>query len=85
MGSTIHVQEARASVSVEVHGTDEIRRVELVTLREPDRQLLFGKGEDKFIQNLTMPFTTSGLCYLRVTQADGECAWTSPIFVEVSR
>jgi len=74
--------ESPNNVSFEVNGTDKIKLVELLKNNQtvcqwfPDRQDFKSNYVDK--ENLEK----DTYYYLRVTQEDGEMAWSSPIWVE---
>lgn len=76
MGSELRV-DGPADVRAVVHGTAPIERLELVGRRGPvatvagdgDRAEIAAAVEDEFV-------------YARVTQTDGEMAWSSPIFFD---
>ena len=83
MGSAIRVNGPRADADVEVYGTDELRSVEVVSAGRAVKTLPLRRGEDRLIANVELPAAAAGgHYYLRVTQADGERAWSSPIFFE---
>ena len=42
------------------------------------------RGDDRLSATVDLPATPGGHYYLRVTQADGERAWTSPIFIDTA-
>ena len=67
---------------VEVHaiGTTSIARVELVTERGPIVQVDGASDELRFERAVEADFV-----YARVTQRDGEMAWSSPVFGPRSR
>jgi hypothetical protein len=46
------------------------------------QELPFAHGEDRFSATIELPVTRGGHYYLRITQADGERAWTSPVFID---
>jgi len=84
---------ARRRLSVRVHGTDKIKSVEVVRNNE-DVYRFEGDGSDAAfewtdeqpldgINIMGAPFCPSPFTfyYVRVTQADGEMAWASPVWV----
>jgi hypothetical protein len=85
MGSTVKPAGETVSASFEIRGTDELQRVELVSPGRAVRVLAGGRGSDRFEETLELPVIPAGFYYLRITQADGERAWTSPIFFEASQ
>jgi hypothetical protein len=82
MGSTITVAGPTVSAAVEVHGTDELRSVEIVTAGRAVRSLPLARGEASLLTTVELPAAAGSHYYLRVTQVDGERAWTSPIFLD---
>jgi hypothetical protein len=83
MGSIIRPERATVRAAVEVHGTDELRSVEIVTAGHAVRDLPLGRGDDRLSATIDLPAAEGGHYYLRVTQADGERAWSSPVFLDV--
>jgi hypothetical protein len=84
MGSGITLDGSTKTLraAVEVHGTDELQSVELVTAARPVRQLLPRRGESRLMADAELPATPGSHYYVRVIQVDGERAWTSPIFMD---
>jgi hypothetical protein len=76
-------ERATVRAAVEVHGTDELRSVEIVTAGHAVRDLPLGRGDDRLSATIDLPAAEGGHYYLRVTQADGERAWSSPVFLDV--
>jgi hypothetical protein len=66
---------------VEIYGTDELKSVEIVTAGRTVRAVPLKRGDDRLSATVDLPATPGGHYYLRVTQSDGERAWTSPIFI----
>jgi len=66
---------------VEVHaralGTTDITRIELVTPSGVSASETPGSRSVTFVAEVEAPYV-----YCRVTQADGEMAWSSPIFFD---
>jgi hypothetical protein len=83
MGSDIALEGSAKTVraAVEVRGTEEFQSVEVVTAARPIRELVAGRGDDCLTTDVELPAVVGGHYYLRVTQRDGERAWTSPIFM----
>jgi hypothetical protein len=54
----------------------------MVTAGRGVRELPFKRGEDRVSATVELPAAPGEHYYLRVTQADGERAWTSPIFMD---
>ena len=85
MGSAITVEPSTTlRASVEVQGTDELKSVQVVTAGRAVRELPFKRGEDRLSATIELPALPGAHYYLRVTQADGERAWTSPIFMDAA-
>jgi hypothetical protein len=84
MGSTLALDGSALTVraAVEVHGTDELKRVQVVTASRAVRDLPLPRGQDRLSTTVELPAMPGGHYYLRVTQADRERAWTSPIFMD---
>lgn len=83
MGSTITAGGETVQASVEARGTDELKSVEIASAGRPVRQVALDRGTDHLSVTLELPLPTSGgHYYLRVVQADGERAWTSPVFID---
>jgi hypothetical protein len=82
MGSTVSYENGTVRAAVEVQGTDELRSVEIVTAGTAVRELPFKRGEDRLSATVDLPANEGGHYYLRVTQVDGERAWTSPVFFD---
>lgn len=84
MGSALPYNklESPNNVSFEVNGTDKIKLVELLKNNQtvcqwfPDRQDFKSNYVDRENSEKDTYY------YLRVTQEDGEMAWSSPIWVE---
>ena len=74
MGSELDI-EGPVDVHVRALGTTDIARVELMT---PDGAVASdspGSPSASFVAEVEAPYV-----YCRITQADGEMAWSSPIF-----
>ena len=80
MGSTVRAAAETVRAAIEVWGTDELQKIEVVAPSGTVRALRCGHGEDRFSESLDLPADSSGFYYLRITQSDGERAWTSPVF-----
>jgi len=84
MGSsfTADSPEEPRRVHVEVVGTEEIDRAEVVR-NNRDVHVAFGSG-DRLIFEWTdaSPMAGTVFYYIRVRQKDGEMAWSSPVWVE---
>lgn len=85
MGSTIAPESDSVTAAVEICGTDQLDKVEIVAPNGVSRTLELQRGESRFVERLLLPVVPGGFYYLRIRQADGERAWTSPIFFEVSQ
>ena len=68
------------SAAIEVHGTDELQRIDVVSPSGTARVLSCARGLDNFDEMIQLPAVRGGFYYLRITQSDGERAWTSPVF-----
>ena len=73
------------AASIQIHGTDELQRVELVSPDGATRALASNRGSDRFDGTFELPVIPARYYYLRIVQTDGERAWTSPIFFEASQ
>jgi hypothetical protein len=82
MGSTIAPSTENVPAIIEVHGTDELRRIEVVSPSDTARVLHCERGFDRFDETIQLPVIPGGFYYLRITQSDGERAWTSPVFFD---
>jgi hypothetical protein len=82
MGSTVRPVGDTVQASVEVYGTDELKSVEIAAAGRTVRQIPLTRGEDRLSATVELPASAASHLYLRVTQSDGERAWTSPVFVE---
>ena len=82
MGSTIVSDGAKMRAVVAVVGTDELCAVEIVAAGRPIQALPLHRGENRLAAEVVIPVGRGDHFYLRVTQVDGERAWTSPIFVD---
>jgi hypothetical protein len=82
MGASIKPIGETVKAAIEVHGTDELRRVEIVTAGRCAHDLPLTRGEDRFSTTIDLPVTRGSHYYLRITQADDERAWTSPVFID---
>jgi hypothetical protein len=82
MGSTIQAAGETVAASLQIHGTDELQRIELGSPGGVTQALAGSRGSDCFEGTLDLPVIPAGYYYLRIFQADGERAWTSPIFFE---
>jgi hypothetical protein len=82
MGATMNPAKDSVQAAIEVHGTDELKRVEIVTAGRCVRELPIARGEGRLSCTIALPATQGSHYYLRITQADGERAWTSPIFID---
>jgi hypothetical protein len=85
MGSTVRLDgDGTFRAAVEIYGTDELKSAEIVTAGRSVRAVPLKRGDDRLSATVDLPATPGGHYYLRVTQADGERAWTSPIFIETA-
>jgi hypothetical protein len=76
MGSEIEV-DGLVEVHVRALGTTDIARIELVTESGVSASDEPGSPSVTFVAEVEAPYV-----YCRVTQADGEMAWSSPIFFD---
>jgi hypothetical protein len=81
MGSTIQPSAATVEARIEIRGTAPLRTVEIVSAGTA-RVLPCPQGEDRLAATAALPAMPDGYYYLRITQTDGERAWTSPVFFE---
>jgi len=86
MGEAILVQTPPRKLRVRVHGTGPLARVAVVrnnqdwhVVEKPGWECVFTLDE------LPMPADRADWYYVRVTQEDGEMAWSSPIWIEDAR
>jgi hypothetical protein len=82
MGSTVARKGQKISAAVEIVGTDELCAVEIVAAARVLQSLQLRRGENRLATKVELPAAAGDHFYLRVTQVDGERAWTSPIFIE---
>jgi hypothetical protein len=82
MGASIRAGGETVRATLEVVGTAELRKVEIVGPGGTVREFAGGRIADHISENVDLPVTAGGYYYLRITQADGERAWSSPIFFE---
>jgi hypothetical protein len=81
MGSDLAIDAESVDASIEIHGTGELRTIEIVGVNGTVATLLPDRGRDQFQAKLRLPVIHAGYYYLRITQLDGERAWTSPVFL----
>lgn len=74
MGSELNI-EGPVEVHVRALGTTDVERVELVTPQGVTASETPGSPSVSFVGEIEAPYV-----YCRVTQTDGEMAWSSPIF-----
>jgi len=86
MGSAVTLDSSTQALraAVEVQGMDELKSVEVVTASRAIRELQLKRGESRVSATVELPAVPGGHYYLRVTQADGERAWTSPVFMDAA-
>ena len=86
MGETISVQTPPKRMNVRVHGTAPLAKV-VVVKNNQDWHVVEKPGwECAFtLDQLDMPQDRADWYYVRVTQEDGEMAWSSPIWIEDAR
>jgi hypothetical protein len=82
MGSFIQRDTPAAEAAIEVRGTNELKSVEIVTAAKTVRELPLTRGEDRLSATVDLPAAKGTHYYVRVTQVDGERAWTSPVFMD---
>jgi hypothetical protein len=86
MGSAVELGgRPNIHAAVEVLGTGELKHVQVVTAGQTVRDLPINRGDDRLSASVELPAVPTGHYYLRVIQADGERAWTSPIFMDDAR
>jgi len=83
MGTEITADGPR-HITGRVVGTDAIARLDVV--RDNADWLMLTPGDDDVALEATdeEPLGAGRFYYLRVTQADGEMAWSSPVWVDPS-
>ncbi len=81
MGSEI-IGDGPRQITGRVVGTDQVTRVDIV--RDNADWLTLTPGDDDVTIDATddAPLGNGSFYYLRVTQADGEMAWASPVWVD---
>lgn len=82
MGSAVTVNGAPLQAAMEVHGTHELKSVELVTAGRTVQSLPIARGADHLSTAVELSPEKGSHFYLRIAQFDGERAWTSPIFFD---
>lgn len=82
MGSAVAMSGGAIRVAIEVVGTDELRAVEIVAAGRAIRALPIPRGENRMATMVELPVKPGDHFYLRISQIDGERAWTSPIFID---
>lgn len=82
MGSAFRPAGQTVLATIEVHGTDEIRSAEIVAPGGTVHQLAMARGGTDRIRETVELQAGAPYYYLRLTQADGERAWTSPVFLD---
>jgi hypothetical protein len=82
MGSAYRPAGEKARASIEVHATGEIRLIEVVGPRGTAHIITCRRGETVANETIELPVVRGGYYYVRITQSDGERAWTSPIFFD---
>lgn len=83
MGSTISTRREKMTAHIAIHGTEELRSVEMVSKQGSVRNLVIERGEGQIDTTFEVPVIPDDFYYVRIQQIDGERAWTSPIFFEV--
>jgi len=84
MGSELTLPpRAEAHISVAVHGTDTIDRVEIVRNNVDVHCVQEGCEDVSFDWSDQLPAEGSSFYYVRVTQRDGEMAWSSPVWIQM--
>jgi hypothetical protein len=83
MGSEIRASGPR-DVTGRVVGTDRISRIDIVRNNRDWRVLTPETDDCSFEAADEQSLTASAFYYLRATQADGEMAWSSPVWVEAA-
>jgi hypothetical protein len=84
MGSTISAADAAGELALLVYGTAPIRRLDLV---RSGALLETVVAEEDAVFDLSMSWNLPDLqpdeyVYVRVVQADGQMAWSSPFYVD---
>jgi hypothetical protein len=82
MGSDVVPNGPTVRAAVEVAGTEELKTVEIVSAGKVVHALPLTRGEARLSETIDLPAQAGGHYYLRVTQFDGERAWTSPVFID---
>jgi hypothetical protein len=81
MGTILAPSGENRQISLEVHGTDALDRIELVHDLKVSEVLRPHRDEASFIHTAPLTAGQTGCYYIRVYQKDGERAWSSPIWV----
>jgi hypothetical protein len=81
MGSVVPCCANPMAIRVEIHGTSPVERVEVVRNLEIWREAS-GDGSTHLRDEFECDATHPSFYYLRIFQADGQRAWTSPIWLE---
>ena len=86
MGEIISVQTPPQQMRVRVHGTAPLAKV-VVVKNNQDWHVSENPGWECVLSlnEIEMPQDRTDWYYVRVTQEDGEMAWSSPIWIEDAR
>jgi hypothetical protein len=86
MGGEISLASPNAAraVSVEVHAERTLQSVEIVRDGQVDHTVTPNALDTQFDWKDTSPAQTGTYYYVRATQADGEQAWSSPVWVKAA-
>lgn len=83
MGSTMRAFGDFVKLRVEVHGTEELRSVEIVSSQGVAHSMTLVRGDGHLDSTVKLAVLPGGFYYIRLSQVDNERAWSSPIFFEV--
>lgn len=83
MGSEIHQSNApNANLKIEVHGTADVKKVELIENGSIRKTFKGNSPEFEQEVEISLPRERPLHYYVRVSQTDGELAWSSPIWID---
>lgn len=82
MGSAFRPIRQSIRATIEVHGTEELRTIEVVGPTGTVQFITCQRGSNAVQTTVDLPSIHGGYYYLRIMQADGERAWTSPVFFD---
>jgi hypothetical protein len=86
MGETLRLEDSVAprAVNFSVEGTDALASVSVVKNNETVHHEAPGDASLSSVYTDRTPAGDGDFYYLRVVQADGEMAWSSPVWVSIS-